>query len=76
MGLKLSWMAAEKLAAEGKTARYVAAGGTAIGLVAVADQVRAAAAGAIQALHQAGVKTTMLTGERAIWCWAVTGPTT
>ncbi|WP_020524850.1 heavy metal translocating P-type ATPase [Catelliglobosispora koreensis] len=55
---------AAELAAQGKTAMYVAAGGSAIGLVAVADKARDAAAQAIAALHRAGVKTVMLTGDQ------------
>jgi Cu2+-exporting ATPase len=55
---------AEELAADGKTAMYVVAGGKALGLVAVADQVRNAAAQAIKSLHSAGVRTVMLTGDQ------------
>lgn len=55
---------AERLASEGKTAMYVAADGKAVGVVAVADQVRQSARAAIQALHRAGVRTVMLTGDQ------------
>ncbi len=55
---------AAALAQEGKTAMYVAAGGKALGLVAVADQVRESARAAVKALHDAGVRTVMLTGDQ------------
>ena len=55
---------AAELAGDGKTAMYVAAGGQALGLIAVADTVRPSAKEAVQALHRAGVKTVMLTGDQ------------
>jgi Cu2+-exporting ATPase len=55
---------AAALAQEGKTAMYVAADGKAVGLVAVADQVRESARAAIKALHDSGVRTVMLTGDQ------------
>ncbi|GIF99040.1 heavy metal translocating P-type ATPase [Catellatospora citrea] len=52
------------LAADGKTAMYVAADGRALGVVAVADPIRDSAKAAITALHAAGVRTVMLTGDQ------------
>jgi Cu2+-exporting ATPase len=55
---------AAALAAEGKTAIYVASDGKPLGLVAVADPVRESARQAVQALHVIGVTTVMLTGDQ------------
>ncbi|GHJ42748.1 copper-translocating P-type ATPase [Catellatospora sp. TT07R-123] len=63
--------AASALAAAGKTAMYVAADGTALGVLAVADPVRASAAAAVAALHAAGVRTVMLTGDQRATAEAV-----
>ena len=57
--------AADQLAADGKTAMYVAADGRALGVVAVADTVRPSAVQAVRALHDIGVKTVMLTGDNS-----------
>ncbi|NUR71050.1 MAG: copper-translocating P-type ATPase [Hamadaea sp.] len=56
---------AAALAADGKTAMYVAVDGRPWGLIAVADRVRDSGKQAIAALHGAGVKTVMLTGDQA-----------
>ena len=53
----------DRLAADGKTAMYVAADGRALGVVAVADTIRESARMAVQTLHAAGVQTVMLTGD-------------
>ena len=53
----------ERLRGEGKTAMYVAIGGTVAGLVAVADPVKPAAREAIRALQADGVRVVMLTGD-------------
>jgi P-type Cu2+ transporter len=55
---------ASALATEGKTAMYVAAQGKPLGVVAVADTVRDTARAAVDALHQAGMRTVMLTGDQ------------
>lgn len=55
---------AASLAADGKTAMYVAYDGRPIGLVGVADPVRESARIAVAALHTAGVATVMLTGDQ------------
>ncbi|MDY0087428.1 MAG: cation-translocating P-type ATPase [Coriobacteriia bacterium] len=47
----------------GKTAMYVGVDGKAIGIVAVADTIRDDAPAAIQALHKAGVRVVMATGD-------------
>ncbi|MFC6920510.1 copper-translocating P-type ATPase [Meiothermus taiwanensis] len=52
-----------RLAAEGKTAMYVAVDGQPAGVVAVADVIRESARKAVQALHRMGIQTVMLTGD-------------
>ncbi|GIG70086.1 heavy metal translocating P-type ATPase [Phytomonospora endophytica] len=52
------------LAADGRTAMYVAAGEHALGVIAVADPVRESSRPAVGALHAAGVTTVMLTGDQ------------
>ncbi|HEY1174663.1 MAG TPA: heavy metal translocating P-type ATPase, partial [Phytomonospora sp.] len=52
------------LAAEGKTAMYVAADENPVGVIAVADPVRESSRPAVDALHAAGVTTVMLTGDQ------------
>ena len=54
---------AERLAADGKTAMYVAAQGRVLGVLAVADTVRETARDAVKALHALGIRTVMLTGD-------------
>ena len=54
---------AERLAADGKTAMYVAADGQALGVVAVSDRVRGSARQAVDELRRLGVQTVMLTGD-------------
>jgi Cu2+-exporting ATPase len=51
------------LASDAKTAMYVAVGGRAAGLVAVADKIRESARQTVIALHEMGVETVMLTGD-------------
>ncbi|CAM4047304.1 heavy metal translocating P-type ATPase [Deinococcus marmoris] len=53
----------DRLAADGKTAMYVAADGQLLGVVAVADQIRASASVAVTELRRLGVQTVMLTGD-------------
>jgi Cu2+-exporting ATPase len=55
---------AATLAAQGKTAIYLAYDGQPLGVVAVADPVRDSARPAVQALHAAGITTVMLTGDQ------------
>src|SRR3989454_1151252 len=54
---------AERLRADAKTALYVAADGRMLGLIAVADRVRATAQRAVSALHGLGVRVLLLTGD-------------
>jgi Cu2+-exporting ATPase len=52
-----------RLAAEGKTAMYVAVDGQPAGVIAVADVVRESARKAVETLHALGIQTVMLTGD-------------
>jgi len=54
---------ARALAAQGKTAVYLALAGRALGVVAVADELKAEAPEAIAALARRGLDVTMLTGD-------------
>ncbi|MGI5139326.1 heavy metal translocating P-type ATPase [Streptomyces sp. CA-106110] len=54
---------ADRLAAEGKTAMYAAADQHLLGLVAVADTVKADSATAIAALKRLGLEIVMITGD-------------
>jgi Cu+-exporting ATPase len=54
---------AEELRAEGQTVMFVAVDDSAVGLVSVADPVKASASAAIDALHKEGVRIVMLTGD-------------
>ncbi|MCL5734280.1 MAG: heavy metal translocating P-type ATPase [Actinobacteria bacterium] len=54
---------AEELAAQGKTPMFVAAGGRATGIVAVADVLKESSGAAIARLHEMGLRTVMITGD-------------
>ncbi len=54
---------ADRLGADGKTAMFFAIDGRLAGIIAVADPIKPAAAGTIKALHQAGLKIIMATGD-------------
>ncbi|AWI85202.1 copper-translocating P-type ATPase [Alloyangia pacifica] len=54
---------ASDLQRDGKTAMFVAVGGRAAGLVAVADRVKESTPEAIRALHEAGLRIVMATGD-------------
>ncbi len=54
---------AETLRSEGKTAMFVAIDNKPGGLVAVADPIKETTPQAIEALHQAGIRIVMLTGD-------------
>ena len=54
---------AEHLAAEGRTAVYVAVDGTLAGLLAIADPIRNTSRDAIARLHHMGLEVVMLTGD-------------
>ena len=53
----------EALAAQGQTPMYFAANGKALGLISVSDRVKDTSAAAIRQLHQAGIRTVLLTGD-------------
>lgn len=55
----------EALASTGRTAVLIAVDGKAAGIIALADAVRDSAAGAVVALHSAGIAVVMLTGDNA-----------
>ena len=55
--------AAEKLRLDGATAMFLAVDGKAMGLIAVADPIKDGAAAAIKALHAAGLRVVMATGD-------------
>ena len=55
--------AAEKLRLDGATAMFLAVDGAAVGLIAVADPIKDGAAAAIKALHAAGLRVVMATGD-------------
>lgn len=59
------------LRAEGKTAMFVAVDGTLAGLVAVADPIKDSTPAAIEALHEAGIRIVMLTGDNETTAKAV-----
>jgi Cu2+-exporting ATPase len=53
----------QQVAADGRTAVIVAVDGRAVGVLGIADAVRETSAAAVSALHQAGVRVVMLTGD-------------
>jgi len=53
----------DEFAATGRTAVFVAVGGRAAGVIAMADAPRDTAAAAVHALHRNGVRIVMLTGD-------------
>ena len=55
---------ATQLAEGGATPMFVAQGGHVVGVIAVADEVKTGAPAAVAALHQLGVRTVMLSGDR------------
>jgi len=62
---------ANALRSQGKTAMYVAIDGELAGLIAVADPIKATARDAITALHEAGLKIIMATGDNETTARAV-----
>ncbi|HEX8096691.1 MAG TPA: heavy metal translocating P-type ATPase, partial [Pyrinomonadaceae bacterium] len=54
---------AAALAAEGKTAMFVAADGKAAGLLAVADQIKPESKAAVARLQEMGIEVVMITGD-------------
>ena len=64
---------ADELRGDGKTAMYVAVDGRLAGLVAVSDPIKATTRDAIRALHDAGLKIIMATGDNETTARAVAG---
>ncbi|MBU2486066.1 MAG: copper-translocating P-type ATPase, partial [Alphaproteobacteria bacterium] len=64
---------ADALRSDGKTAMYVAIDGRLAGLIAVADPIKATTRDAIRALHDAGLKIIMATGDNETTARAVAG---
>ena len=62
---------AERLRGEGGTTMFLAIDGRLAGLVAVADQIKANTPAAIAALHEAGLRVIMATGDSATTAQAV-----
>lgn len=62
---------ADALRTQGKTAMYVAVDGRLAGLIAVADPIKTTTRDAIVALHKAGLKIIMATGDNEITARAV-----
>jgi P-type Cu+ transporter len=59
-----SWQAeVERLQNEAKTAMVLAVDGVAVGVIAVADTVKAGSADAIETLHAMGIQAVMITGD-------------
>ena len=52
-----------KMAGQGKTPIFVAAEGSALGMIAVADTVKAESRAAVESLHSLGLEVVMLTGD-------------
>ncbi len=62
---------ADRLRAEGKTVMFVAIDGALAGLVSVADPIKETTPAAIKALHDAGIRVVMLTGDNQTTAKAV-----
>ena len=63
--------AADEMRADGATAIFVAIDGTAAGIIAIADPIKASSRTAIAALKDAGIRVVMLTGDNATTARAV-----
>ena len=63
----------ETLTGEAKTVVYVAAEGNALGLIAIADTLKAEAAEAAASLQAAGIEVTLLTGDNRATATAIAG---
>ena len=64
---------AARLADDGKTAILVAVDGRAAGVLGLADAPRPTAAASVAALHEAGVRVVMLTGDNAVTARRIAG---
>ena len=63
--------AADEMRADGATAIFVAIDGTAAGIIAIADPIKASSRAAIASLKDAGIRVVMLTGDNATTARAV-----
>jgi Cu+-exporting ATPase len=61
----------EELAFEGKTPMFVAVGGRAVGIIAVADTIKDRSAEAVAALHRLGLEVVMITGDNRLTAEAI-----
>ncbi|HEV2000139.1 MAG TPA: copper-translocating P-type ATPase, partial [Xanthobacteraceae bacterium] len=73
LGIKTDVLAAdaERLRTDGATALLVAVDGKAMGVIAIADPVKATTGAALRALRDAGVRIVMLTGDNRTTAQAV-----
>lgn len=62
---------AETLSREGKTAMYVAFSGKLVGIIAVADVLKATSKKAIDLLHKMGIEVAMITGDNRLVAEAI-----
>jgi Cu+-exporting ATPase len=62
---------AEALRSDGVTVAYAALDGRLLGLLGVSDRIKAGAAEAVRDLHDAGLRTIMLTGDNRVTAEAV-----
>jgi Cu+-exporting ATPase len=62
---------ADELRREGATVMYTAAAGTLMGLIAVADPIKASTSAALETLRNSGVRIVMLTGDNRTTAEAV-----
>ncbi|GEP35432.1 copper-translocating P-type ATPase [Nocardioides szechwanensis] len=64
-GISVEALAAKRdeIAAGGRTAVFVGVDGTAVAVIGMADAVRETSAAAVTALHEAGIRVVMLTGD-------------
>lgn len=60
-----------ELAAQGATPMFVSSGSELLGVIAVADTIKADSAAAIARLHELGMRVVMLTGDNAVTAAAV-----
>ena len=58
--------AADRLSGKGATVVYIVSGDAVKGLVAVADPIKPSAKRAVQALHDSGLRTAMITGDARV----------
>ena len=73
-GIKVEQIFADRLADQGKTPLFFAAGGNLLGCIAVADVARSTSAAAIDGLHKLGLQVVMLTGDNQRTANAVASP--